>query len=233
MIRNWYSSVMLSTILATAFCVQARAAAAEPPAPEVYPLELSATDDLPNGEATSLQSTADSVGQRYALGGTELDQPILVSVLTQDPSDNVRVRIVKDDWNAPDRDQATTGAKRLDFAFHTFDGFRVWVTADKPTDYQLIVWVGAPMASEPPPIAEPASTFVEGQRSHDPKASDSQRAASSVAADGNEGTAGRRADGVSFSRLELMLGAVIGLMLLGLVVFLLVRRGKPSNGVSP
>jgi len=229
--RHWYLTVAFSTMFAAALGAQAQDTGDEPAAPEVYTLELAATDDFPNGETSYLQSTADSAGQRYALGGTELDQPILVSVLTRDASDNVRVRIVKDDWDAPDRDQTTSGAKRLDMGFRTFDGFRVWVTADTPTEYQLIVWVGAPMASEPPPIAEPASTFVEGQRSPDRNARDTG-AGASVTPEGNTDTAGRRADGVSFSRLELMLGATIGLMLLGLVVVLLMGRRKPSTGVS-
>lgn len=224
--RHWYRTVALSTMFAAAFCAHAQDAGDEPAAREVYPLELSPKDDFPNGEATYLQATADSVGQRYALGGTELDQPILVSVLTRDPSDNVRVRIVKDDWDAADRDQTTAGAERLDFGFRTFDGFRLWITADEPTEYQLIVWAGAPIDVDLPSIAEPASTFVEGQRSPDRKARDSR------AGDGNADAAGQRADGVSFSRLELMLGAAIALMLVGLVAFLLIRRRKPLTGVS-
>jgi hypothetical protein len=176
----------------------------------VYGLELSPKPDFPNGNAVYLQAEADGKGQRYSLTGTELNQPILVSVLTQDPADNVRVRIVKDDWDAPDRDVTTAGEKRTDLGFRTFDGFKLWVTADAPTDYQLIVWVGAPMDIPPPPLAEPASTFVEPE-------------SAKVAASGG---------GVSFSYLELVLAGILALVVLGFVAFLLTRR-KASNGVSP
>ncbi len=179
-------------------------------APIVYEMQLSPKPDFPNGEAVYLQGEADAAGQRYSLGGTELNQPILVSVLTQDPTDDVRVRIVKDDWDAPDRDASTAGAKRLDFGFRTFDGFKLLVTADQPTDYQLIVWVGAPMQIPAPALAEPASTFVE---------SPSAGGAAS-------------ASGVSFSYLELILIGVLALAVLGFLAFLLTRR-KPATGVSP
>lgn len=198
--------------LAVLFVGQANAqdeAASE--TPDVYGLELSPKpDDFPNGNAVYVQAEADGKGQRYSVSGTELNQPILVSVLTQDPADNVRVRIVKDNWDAPDRDVATAGGKRTDLGFRTFDGFKIWVTADAPVDYQLIVWVGAPMDIPPPPMAEPASTFVEPE------------SAKGAAAGG----------GVSFSYLELVLAGVLALVVLGFGAFLLTRR-KASNGVSP
>ena len=178
-------------------------------APIVYEMQLSPKPDFPNGEAVYLQGEADASGHRYSLAGTELNQPIMVSVLTQDPTDDVRVRIVKDDWDAPDRDVHTTGEKRVNLGFRTFDGFKLWVTADKPTDYQLIVWVGAPMEVELPPLAEPASTFVEP-----------------------EGTGAASGSGVSFSYLELILAGVLALVVLALLAFLLLRR-KANPGVSP
>jgi hypothetical protein len=176
--------------------------------PQMWGVELEPTTDFPDGKAKYLQGEADSVGQRFKLEGTELDQPILVSVLTRDPADKVRVRIVKDDWDKPERDQSTAGATRLDFAFRTFDGFKVWVTADKPTEYQLIVWVGDPVDEPLPAVAVPASTFVE-----------------------KPGASGPSRGGVTFSPLELALAGALALVLIGLVVFALMRR-KESSGVA-
>lgn len=186
--------------------------AAEDEAPQMYGLELSPKDAFPNGNAVYLQGEADAKGQRFQVPATELEQPILVSVLTKNATDKVRVRLVKDDWAAPDRDVTTEGAERLDLGFRTFDGFKIWVTADEPTPYQLIVWVGAPLDIAPPPMAEPASTFVE--------------------TDANKAATPASASGVSFSYLELILAAVLALVVIGFLAFLLMRR-KGSNGVSP
>lgn len=209
--RIWLHLACL-TCLSASFLHSPVALSAEALAtPEMFPLELTPKDEFPNGNATYLQATADAEGIRYQLEGTELDQPILVSVLTRDAADNVRVRIVKDDWSKPERDAVTAGNDRLDFGFRTFDGFKLWITADKPTEYQLIVWAGDPVEAEIPPIAVPASQFVDGAASKSGGPADSGR---------------------SYSPLELGLAGALLLMLGGLVAFMFSRRTvKP--GVSP
>lgn len=209
-------SLITALLLAGSASVHARAPAEEPAGFTLFGLELTPKDDFPNGNATYLEANADAQGQRYSLTGTELDQPILVSVLTRNASDKVRVRIVKDDWDAPDRDVSTAGGKRLDMGFRTFDGFKLWVTADKPTDYQLIVWVGDAMEIALPPIAQPASTFV-------------QKPGVAVA---EEPASETSKSGLSLSYLELALGGALLLMIAGLLMFLLMRR-KPASGGSP
>jgi hypothetical protein len=49
---------------------------------------------------------------------------------------------------------------RIDLHFRTYDGFKLWVSADQPTDYQLVVWVGKEEVLQPAPAVVPASQYV-------------------------------------------------------------------------
>ena len=123
-------------LLAWLSCTRHGAAAQDASAPEegakLYGVELEPKDDFPDGKAQYLEARADATGQQYKVAGTELDQPILVSVLTGDPADVVRVRLTRISSDGPDSDQTTTGATRLDSGFRPFHGLRRWVPAGTP-----------------------------------------------------------------------------------------------------
>lgn len=216
MSRPWQRFTILACLLFAAHVASAQDNATPEDGPTLYGVELEPTTDFPDGKAKYLEAHATAVGQQYKVDGTDLDQPILVSVLTRDPSDVVRVRLTKVSFDEPDRDEMTTGATRLDFRFRTFDGFKIWVTADDPADYQLIVWVGDPIAEALPAVAVPASKYAEPAGAP----------VGPLAAPGSPA-----AGGVTFSKLELALGGAMLLMVLGILVFLI--RRKPSAGVSP
>ncbi len=209
MSRLWLRVALFAWLSCTVYGAAAQDDSAPEEGAKLYGVELEPKDEFPNGKAQYLEARADATGHQYKVDGTYPDQPILVSVLTRDPADEVRVRLTKISFDEPDRDETTTGATRLDFGFRTFDGFKIWVTADKPTEYQLIVWVGDPIVEALPPVAVPASQYVEPAT----------------------GPGNSAASGISFSKLELALGGAMLLMLLGALVFFL--RRKPSAGVSP
>ncbi|MEO6104147.1 MAG: hypothetical protein ABIP44_10985 [Pseudoxanthomonas sp.] len=216
MSRPWLRVALLACLSFTGVGAAAQDVPASEEGPTLFGVELQPTDDFPNGKAQYLQARANPTGQQYKVDDIGLDQPILVSVLTRDPADVVRVRLTKISFDEPDRDAMTTGATRLDFGFRTFDGFKIWVTADKPTEYQLIVWAGDPIVEALPPLAIPASKYVE------PTAA----SGSPAAATGNPA-----AGGITFSRLELALGGMLLLLIVGVLAFFI--RRKPSAGVSP
>jgi len=183
----------------------------------IYPIEVQADERVATGRAAFLQGNADAKGQRFLLGGLDLDDPIAVSVFTQNPGEQVRVRLVKDHWDAPERDEMTNDEQRVDFTFRTFDEFKIWVTADQPTPYQLVVWVGDKLALPVPSIAIPASTYAEGSAADRARAPD------------RETPAAPGSSGVSFSYLELGLIAALLLIVIAFGAFLLIRR-KPVQG---
>ena len=216
MSRPWSQLVLFACLACILHGAVAQDAATTEDGPTLYGVELEPKAEFPDGKAQYLEARASAIGQQYKVDGTDLDQPILVSVLTRDPADVVRVRLAKVSFDEPDRDEVTTGATRLDFGFRTFDGFKIWATADKPTDYQLIVWVGDPIPEALPSVAVPASKYVE------PTAAPGSPMA---------GPGSPAASGVTFSKLELALGGALLLMILGALVFFL--RRKSSAGVSP
>ncbi|MEO6154428.1 MAG: hypothetical protein ABIP16_01715 [Thermomonas sp.] len=165
---------------------------------------------MPGGKSAFLQGETDGADQWFMVSVTDLTQPISVGVYTRDPNEKVRVRIVKDDWDKPEREADTSGSGKAEFYFRTFDNFKIGVDADTPTAYQLVVWVGDEPQIAPPDIAVPASEYVEP----------ADALVGRVA--GREG----KGDGISLSYLEMGLLALLLIIVAGFVAVKLSRRTK-------
>jgi hypothetical protein len=187
----------------------------ESEAPPVQTIELQADDRVPDGKAAFLQGETDSAGRRFLVEATEVMQPITVAVYTQKPEDDVRVQIVKGDWDKPVREARTGDTRIAEHNFRTFDGFNIRVDADKPTEYQLVVWVGNELAIPAPSIAVPASEYVE------PAAASGQAVAQS-----EDKPAASSGGGVSLSYLELAL--IIALVAVAAILAVVLLRRKKS-----
>ena len=187
-------------------------ARADDPVRTIYNIELEPDARIQGGKSAFLQGTATPYGHQFQVLGTELDQPISVGLYTRDPSHPLRLRLVKDSFKEPVREVQTDANGRIDLHFRTYDGFKLWVAASDPTDYQLVVWVGDERVAAPPPVVVPASEYVE------PLA--------------GTGMSGKHADVAStsgFSKLEIGLAAVLCLaLLIGVGMFVL--RRKPAGG---
>lgn len=208
-------AAMLFTTAVSRVCAQEEAATDAP-----YDITVEPDSHMANGRSAFLQGEADAQGQRFRLEGLDLDSPVSVSVFTQHRGEQVRVRLVKDNWDAPERDEQTDDRQRVDFKFRTFDSFRIWITAETPTPYQLVVWVGDKVALPLPSIAIPASQYVEGR---------SAAAATDAMPHPAAAAAATRGGGVSFSYLELALIATLLLVVIAFGSFVLMRR-KPVQG---
>lgn len=183
---------------------------ADDPVRTIYDIELQADARIHGGKSAFLQGTATPYGHQFQVQGTELDQPIAVGLYTRDPSHPLKLRVVKDSFKEPVREEQTDADGRIDLHFRTYDGFKLWVAAEQPTDYQLVVWMGdeRPAAAPPPPAVVPASEYVEPPTS--------ARAPAAGMGDG-------------WSKREMGLAIVLGLVLLigGGMLFL---RRKPAGG---
>lgn len=164
----------------------------------VMQIEIAPDSRMPGGKSAFLQGEADTTDQRFIVQDTEVMQPISVGVYTREPGDDVRVRIVKDDWDKPEREANTGGSGKAELYFRTFDNFKIAVNAETPTEYQLVVWVGDEIEMTPPAIAVPASDYVEPATS-----ADGGRAA------GSRANSREKNDGVSLSYLEIGLLALL------------------------
>lgn len=203
-------------MLAAALCMAALTlgaacpAFADDPVRTIYDIELQPDARIHGGKSAFLQGTATPYGHQFQVQGTELDQPIAVGLYTRNPAHPLRLRIVKDSFMHPERELQTDTNGRIDLHFRTYDGFKLWIAASEPTDYQLVVWVGDEMthATEPPAVV-PASEYVEPAMS------------------GNAAAAGTTGSG--WSKREMGLAAILGLVLLigGGMLFL---RRKSAGG---
>jgi len=178
----------------------------EPEERSLMQIEVKADDRIPEGKSAFIQGQADKLGDKYLIEGIEIAQPIHVGVFTEHTDDKVRVRIIKDDWEKAEQEQSTNDTSKAEFKFRTFDNFKIWVTADQETPYQLMVWIGDELEISQPSIAVPASEYVE------PKENASNK--------NNANSSG----GVSFSYLELGLIGVVLLLLIGFGIIFLRKK---------
>lgn len=201
--KQW---IALAIALLVAHGAWAQDDGAEAAARQTLQIEVQEDARLPDGKSAFIEGTTDAIGQKFLLEGTEVTQPIIVGVYTEHADDDVRVQLVKDNWDQPEREASTAGSGKAEFDFRTFDGFKLKISSPHETAYQLVVWVGNEPPLAMPAVATPASMFAD---------SDSQ------AQTGSEQPATR--GGVSLSYFELSL---IGLLILvcGALVALLIRR---------
>lgn len=151
----WFMAVAPGLVFAAGADISS--AASERP---LYEIAMKENPDFPDGKVGMVQNTVDSVGDRYQFKDTGIMQPVGVSVFTKNPTDSARVRVVKTDWSKPERDVVTSNG-RADFKFRTYDGFRLWITADSPMPYQLVVWIGDEIKLSLPPITTPMSVYKQ------------------------------------------------------------------------
>lgn len=202
-------------LLSTALVPQVRAQDEEAEERPVMQIELESDARMPGGKSAFLQGDADATDQWFVVQETDVVQPISVGVYTRDPGDEVRVRIVKDDWDKPEREADTGGSGKAEFYFRTFDDFKIGIDAETPTAYQLVVWVGDEPLMAPPSIAVPASKYVEPAA----KATDGRPADSSA-------NPAEKPDGISLSYLEMGLLALLLTIIVGFAAVKLSRRKK-------
>jgi len=172
----------------------------------VYDIELKEDARIATGKSAFLKGTATPYGHQFQVEGTALDQPISVGLYAVDPARPLRIRVVKDSFGEPVREVQTDAQGRAELYFRTYDGFKLWVSAAEPSDYQLVVWLGEELVAPPPPAAIPASEYAA-----DPA---------------NAGAAGTRRPLWKYG-----LGAALLLALVASAVFFL-RRNRSSREVA-
>ncbi|TJY59861.1 hypothetical protein E4T66_11810 [Sinimarinibacterium sp. CAU 1509] len=214
--RQWQYLLAAAAFFACGLNTEARAQDSGEVERPIYPVEFKDDPRFPGGKSAFIHGAADATGYRFIVEGTQLEEPIAVTVLTQNSGEAIKAVIVKDNWDAPEREGTTAESGRVDFRFRTYDGFKIGLSSDTPTDYQLIVWVGEPLPVEIPSIAVPASAFQGAAATSTTEV---------PTASGDDGGSSRGGIALSWLELGLMLAV---LALGGAFVALLVTRRKSN-----
>ncbi|PPB80788.1 hypothetical protein LV82_01520 [Albidovulum inexpectatum] len=136
--------------------------AAETAAP-MQRLELASDAEL-GGRSVLVTGAADPTGQRYHVSKVDVMSPIVVKVLADDIEKPIEVSLHRVIWQSADA-AGTTGPDGIfDFTGRIDDEFGIWLRADEPSAYHLLVWIGDPV-----PVEVPPTFYIDGQPIAAPK----------------------------------------------------------------
>lgn len=192
------------------------ARAQDVPERAIFDIELKEDARLAGGKSAFLEGQTNPYGQQFQVLETQLQQPIAVGLYTPDPNHPLKLRIAKGTLDEPIREMETDAEGRIDLKFRTHEGFKLWVTAAEPSDYQLVVWVGNELPVQPPQVVISTTAY---------------EAAIASGESGSGDAAPTRLSGFGLSRLEMGLGLAL-LLVVVLVGFVFMSRRKNVRGTT-
>ena len=131
----------------------------------VYRLDLRAVPDIPEGTAALVDGVAGPQPQRFFVENLHMLMPVSVTLRSVNATDDVKLRIVKGNWDAPLLQGGTSGGQQVNFRFRTQGEFQLQVdSAQSGSPYKLVVWVGPDIQSRQPPVFVPRSQCDTGGR---------------------------------------------------------------------
>ena len=126
---------------------------------QTYTLKFSPDPDNEKVLSAYMKGTTEKDSLRFWAEGTPLLQNVMVTVLTQNKEDKVKVDIVKDHWHDSKINQQTTEGLFQE-AFKTANKFGVVVTSEEPdVPFHLAVWTTAEPIPDMKKLYYPASEF--------------------------------------------------------------------------
>ncbi len=150
-------AIAIAVLLACgAFSAAAFGAAKEPTA---KPLALKKVDGLTNGRLAYVVSKTTPDGQRFYASNLLVTQPVIVTLKSDDPANDIRLEVTKTQWSKAERDVSTGTKGRVQLKFRTQGEFGLAVSgSDAGKPYRMTVWIGdevkRPMASVVVPKSE-------------------------------------------------------------------------------
>ncbi len=205
--------LLIAACAMPAIAMSQSAGAARPADATAEKLELQADSRIEKGKGAVVKGTVDPEGLRYSVGGLSILQPVVVTLLTRDETDEVTLSLFKSGWEESLRSGSTRGSGVAQLEFRTEGGVNILVRGSSASSpFALIVWAGDEL--------RPRMKDVVG-------APAKSRAGKSAATAAEQAAAGRAERGASEGGLGttwiLVAGAAIG----GAAVFLFLRlRGR-------
>ncbi len=137
-----------------------------------YKLELKPSSKIKVGKVALAGGVAGAEPHRMFLENLEILAPIAVTVLTKDPSHDIKVQLGKYDWDKNfSREGSTKGKTSLTFKVRTAGDLKILISSPdpEPRPFQLVVWVGdvakpvlAPVAVKKSSWKAPANMPAKG-----------------------------------------------------------------------
>jgi hypothetical protein len=155
------TGVLLMTFAAilTAGPLPAQPTAARSRPPELNTLALE-PGIAPVGRMGGFTGTVDATGHRIVAESLSVVQPVRVAVVASDPSRPVRASLHKGSWDEPLRSGVTDDQGHLVFDTRTEGNMGILIRSadDRPAAYQMAMWVGDEMPSQPASIFRKSRT---------------------------------------------------------------------------
>ncbi len=114
-------------------------------------LTLEPDTDL-GGRLAVVQGTADAEGRRYYAVNIRVMSPTVIAVFADDPARPIEVSLHRSVWNRPEASGTTDAEGNYEFTGRLESTVGIWLKAEQPSDYHLMLWVGEPVPVEVPPI---------------------------------------------------------------------------------
>lgn len=106
-------------------------------------LELAMDPALGSARFGAIQGEVDASGVRLAVGGLSILQPVLVSLISQDPGRDLKLSIYKSGWSAARRAGSTGKDGAVQFQFRTEGGMNILLEGpSQPAPFILAVVAG-------------------------------------------------------------------------------------------
>lgn len=143
-------AIAIAVLLACgAFSAAALGAAKEPTA---KPLALKKVEGLTNGRLAYVVGKTTRDGQRFYASNLLVTQPVIVTLKSDDPANDIRLEVTKTQWSKAEREVSTGAKGRVQLKFRTQGEFGLAVSgSDAGKPYRMTVWIGdevkRPMAS--------------------------------------------------------------------------------------
>jgi hypothetical protein len=141
-------------IVTTAAVVLALAtgAGAQSATPKSWRLQPKPYPTLENGKAALVEGTAKPAGDRFFVENISIIQPVAVTIIAQNPEDDVKLALSKFRFDEADRTASTKGTGKATIKLRTQGEMKIVVSSEKPAKYQLAVWLGNELRPQPPPV---------------------------------------------------------------------------------
>lgn len=110
--------------------------------PSAFRIEFKPHPDLENGKIAMAEGTAGPEGVRFVAEYLSILQPIVVTVLAKDATDDVRVALSKYRYDEADRSGTTKGQGIYTTKLRTQGDLKIVVSSPERKPFQLVVWAG-------------------------------------------------------------------------------------------
>lgn len=104
------------------------------------------------GSAAFVEGTAGAAGDRFFVENLSIIQPVIVTLVAQNPEADVRLQLSKYRFDVADKSASTKGTGKATFKLRTQGEMKIVVTGTPGSKYQLVVWAGPELKPEPPAV---------------------------------------------------------------------------------